>query len=128
MLGRRPSIFSGVAFDVDPDRELTGFCDFLISRDPNQVLPTAPLVAVAEGKNGEVREGYGQCIAGMVAAWTFNERAGRPLPRVYGASTIGTEWQFLRLAGTALTIDRDLYFINDPGRLLGVLCHIIEHG
>lgn len=128
LLGRRHAVFSGLAFDVDPARGLNGFCDFLVSRDPNQFVPTAPLVAVAEGKNGEVREGYGQCIAGMVAAGAFNERANRPLPRVFGIATIGTEWKFFRLSGTTLTIDLDDYFINDPGRLLGVLCHLIEHG
>ena len=128
LLGRRPSVFSGLSFDVDPERGLNGYCDFLVSRDSNQVLPTAPLVAVAEGKNGEIREGYGQCIAGMVAAWTFNERQGQSIARVYGISTIGTEWKLLRLAGTTLSIDRDTYYIDTPGRLLGVLCHLIEHG
>ena len=128
LLGRRYALFSGVAFDVDPDRGLSGFCDFLISRDPNQYLLSAPLVAVAEGKNAELRTGFGQCIAGMVAAAEFNRRAELPAPSVYGIVTTGIEWKLFRLTGNLLTIDANDYLIDTPGRLLGVLCHLIEHG
>jgi hypothetical protein len=128
LLGDRPTVFSGVEFNVDSDRGLVGRCDFLLSRHPFMFTVTAPLIAVAEGKNGITREGFGQCVAEMVAAATFNERAGNTIPRVYGASTNGQEWRFMRLTGATLTIDIDEYLIGDPGRLLGVLCHILEHG
>ena len=128
LLDDRPTIFSGVEFNVDSARGLVGRCDFLISRDPMMFIVTAPVIAVAEGKNGITREGFGQCIAGMVAVRDFNQAAARPIAQVYGLSTNGEEWRLFRLTGTALTIDTDEYHINDPGRLLGVLCHIIEHG
>jgi hypothetical protein len=128
LLDDRPALFSGVAFDVDEARGLAGVCDFLVSRDPMPFVVTAPVVVVAEGKNGVARDGFGQCIAGMVAAREFNGRAGRPLGRVYGAATNGEEWKLFQLAGDTLCIDTDTYLVNDPGRLLGVLCHIIERG
>lgn len=128
LLDDRPTLFSGVEFNVDPERGLNGRCDFLISRDPMMFIVTAPVVAVAEGKNGVAREGYGQCIAGMVAVRDFNHAAAKPIPRVYGVSTNGEEWRLFRLVGTTLTIDIDEYHISDPGRLLGVLCNLIEHG
>lgn len=30
------SVFSGEEFNVDPEAELTGYCDFLLSRSPEQ--------------------------------------------------------------------------------------------
>ena len=57
-------LFSGITFDVDPDRGLNGVADFLLSREPRQHRPTAPIMAIAEGKNVDVRAGFGQCIAG----------------------------------------------------------------
>src|SRR5262245_2660462 len=40
------SLFSGVLFDVDPARGLTGYCDFLLSRGPSQMVLTARVVVV----------------------------------------------------------------------------------
>lgn len=124
LLGRSFGIFSGVELTADPDRGLNGICDFLLTRDPMQVVVTPPILAVTEAKNDNVRNGYGQCIAAMVAAQILNERAGHPMP-VFGLSTTGTEWKFLRLDGTALTFDRRSYLIGEPGAILGVLRHII---
>jgi hypothetical protein len=30
------SLFSGINFDVDKDRDLNGFCDYILSRSPEQ--------------------------------------------------------------------------------------------
>jgi len=122
----RYSYFSGVEFNVDPARGLNGYCDFLIARSPVLFLVDAPVVAVAVAKNDDVLTGFGQHIAGMRAAWTFNQNKGKPVRQVFGASTTGTEWKFLRLRDTALTIDLDTYSIAEPGRILAVLLHMIE--
>jgi hypothetical protein len=121
-------VYSGVEFNVDPDRGLNGFCDFLISRSPLLFVVAAPLVAVAESKNDNIWYGFGQCVASMYAAWLFNERAGTPLPSVYGVSTTGTHWKLFRLSGTVLSVDLTEYFVDDLGRLLGVLTHMVANG
>ncbi len=126
ILQNRYSFFSGVEFNVDPARGLNGFCDFLITRSPVLFVVEAPVVAVAEAKNENVLNGFGQCIAGMLAAWTFNANKGRPVRQVFGVSTTGTEWKFLRLRDTAVTIDLDTYDITDPGRILAILLHMVE--
>jgi hypothetical protein len=125
-LRERPAVFSGVEFNVDPVKGLNGYCDFLITRSSRQHILTAPVIAVAEGKNDKVSTGLGQCAAGMRAAWLFNAGKGEAVTQVYGVSTTGTHWKFLRLRDTSLAIDNDDYFITDPGRILAILKHMIE--
>jgi hypothetical protein len=85
-----------------------------------------PIVAVAEANPDQPVTGFGQCIAGMRAAWLLNERAKRSVPAVYGVSTTGVQWMFLRLVDRAVTIDPAEFTIDQPDRVLGVLSHIIE--
>ena len=40
----------------------------------------------------------------MLAAQRFNAEKGNPIRRVYGATTSGTEWQFLKLEKQKLHI------------------------
>ncbi len=120
-------LFSGTVFDVDAARGLSGFCDFILTRSPIQAVVTAPVVAIAGAKIDNTRTGLGQCIAGMVAARDFNARTQRP-GAVYGVSTTGAAWRFARLTGDELTLDRPEYFITDPGRILGILGHILRDG
>jgi hypothetical protein len=73
------SIFSGVEFNVDIDTGLRGFCDFLFSLSPEQLFVEAPVVAVVEAKNDNLKPGLGQCVAEMLAAQMFNERRGNSI-------------------------------------------------
>ncbi len=105
------SLFSGVEFNVDIDRGLRGVCDFLFSLSALQSTVQAPVIAVVEAKNDNIKPGLGQCVAEMLAAQTFNERRGNPLPAVYGVVTTGSDWRFLRLQGDAFIFYfTDYYF------------------
>ena len=44
LLDQSISVFSGEQFNVDPAAGLTGYCDFLLSRSPEQVEVEAPVV------------------------------------------------------------------------------------
>ena len=61
----------------------------------------------------------------MVAAQRFNERQGNAIPSVYGVITTGSIWQFLRLQDTVVEIDLTEYFLNDVGKILGILKHCV---
>lgn len=126
MLGNSFGLFSGLEFDVDSSRGLNGFCDFLLTKSPLQSVLTAPVVAIAEAKNDNLRNGLGQCIAAMVAAWEFNARSSTHVASVHGVVTTGSAWKFLRLADVHLTLDVEEYFIAEPGRILGILAHILQ--
>ncbi len=122
----RVSLFSGIDFNVDAANELTGVCDFLVSLSPQRFDLEAPVIALVEAKNADVKLGVGQCAAEMVAAQRFNADAGNDIPCVYGATTSGTEWLFLKLEGQALSIDMATYHISQCGKLLGILVSMVS--
>lgn len=124
--GNRNAVFSGVEFNVDTAQGLNGYCDFLITSSPRLYIVTAPVIAVAEGKNDNVNTGLGQCIAEMRAAWLFNAQKGVPVSQVYGVATTGTHWKFLHLRDTLVTLDTDDYFVRDLGKILGILLHMAD--
>lgn len=123
---KRFGLFSGTELSVDPDKGLNGVCDFLLTRGPQIFLIEAPVVAVAEAKNDNINTGFGQCIAAMHAAALFSQKANAPVPAIYGVSTTGAQWKFLRLDGTTVTIDDSDYFIDHPDRVLGALTRVVE--
>lgn len=125
--GGAVGLFSGVALDVDSAKGLHGVCDFLLSKSARQFILSAPVVIVVEAKNDNLRTGLGQCIATVYAAALYNQRAENPLPAVFGVVTTGSAWKFLQLVGTTVTIDLKEYYIDDPGKLVGVLTHMIQH-
>jgi hypothetical protein len=126
--GRRNSFFSGIQFDVDPARGLSGYCDFLLSRSPQQLYIQAPVAVVTEAKNEDMKAGMGQCLAAMFAARVFNERNGTPVDEVFGAVTTGNAWRFLRLHDGAAEVDRREYYL--PGQLakvFGIFIHMLTN-
>ena len=123
--GGQINLLAGVEFAADPDAELTGFVDFLISRSPQTYFVTPPVLLLFEAKRDSIPDGLGQCVAAMVGAQRFNRRAGEPDGPVYGCVTTGSVWKFLRLDGTALSEDMADYTQSDVARLLGILTHIV---
>jgi hypothetical protein len=120
-------LFSGIEFDVDSSRGLNGFCDFILTKMPRQIILTAPLVAVVEAKNDNLRSGLGQCIAIMVAAQEYNRKAGTLGDAIYGVVTTGSAWKFLQLLDSEVIVDIHEYYIVDLGRIMGILAQMI-HG
>jgi len=120
------SLFSGVDFTVESDRGLNGVCDFLLSRSPEQLFVKAPVVTVVEAKNENLKSGFGQCMAEMVAAQVFNGREETGVEVIYGVVTIGTLWRFMRLEGREVVLDRTEYFIKDLSQILGILIFMLN--
>lgn len=123
---QRISLFSGIDFNVDVEKGLTGVCDFLVSLSPVQYYLEAPIIILVEAKKDEPTTGFGQCIAEMLAAQHFNIQKGNDIPVIYGASTTGTVWQFLKLEGQQLYIDKVPYSIGQCDKILGVLSSMVE--
>jgi hypothetical protein len=120
------SLFSGVKFDVDIDKNLNGFCDFLISLSAEQLFVSAPIIAVVEAKNENIISGLGQCIAEMLAAQRFNVEDNQAIPTIYGIVTTGNAWKFLKLTNHDVFIDVKEYYIDNPAKILGILAAMIE--
>ena len=122
----RISFFSGIDFNVDSENDLTGVCDFLISLSPGQLFLEEPVIALVEAKNTDMKLGFGQCVAEMIAAQRFNQEKGNDIPCVYGATTTGVNWQFLKLTEKNLQIDIDIYPIRQSDRILGILAGMVN--
>ena len=122
---KRISFFSGIDFNVDVESGLTDVCDFLVSLSPNQFYLETPVVILVEAKNLDLKLGLGQCIAEMIAAQRFNAEQGNDIPIVYGASTTGIEWLFLKLQGKCLQLDMSTYTIERCDRILGILSSMV---
>jgi hypothetical protein len=128
ILESKISVFSGCDFTVDESVGLNGICDFLISRSPEQLEIEAPAIVLVEAKRDSLNSGLGQCMAEMIAAQRFNEQNNVLTPTLYGATTSGTAWRFLKLEGTVVTIDLTDYPLQPVDRILGMLTWMIREG
>ncbi|AOY83881.1 hypothetical protein BJP36_32130 [Moorena producens JHB] len=120
------SLFSGIDFNVDKEKGLTGFCDYIISGSEEQLYLDLPVITIVEAKNENIISGLGQCIAEMYAAQLFNQEASLELPCVYGAVTTGDEWRFVKLEKNVAYIDNDSYYISDINKVIGILVNMVK--
>jgi len=81
---------------------------------------------LVESKNENLKLGLAQCIAEMLAAQLFNQQKQNAIKIVYGAVTIGTIWQFLKLEDKTISIDLTEYYIKDVKKILGILISAIK--
>ncbi len=125
ILKHKISLFSGIEFNVDKEKGLNGFCDFIISSSQEQLLLTSPVIVVVEAKNENIIAGLGQCIAEMVAASIFNNAEGNEVIRLYGSVTTGTAWKFIKMEGFNVLIDLDEYVIENPNKIIGILLEML---
>jgi hypothetical protein len=121
LLNSRISLFSGTEFNVDSDRGLNGFCDFLISLSDQQLYISSPVLIIFEAKNENIKGGLGQCIAAMLAAKIFNEKEGHPIEQIYGAVTTGNQWKFIKLENDIAYVDSQDYYIDRIENIMGIL-------
>jgi len=120
------SLFSGTDFNVDIEKGLIGYCDFLLSASREQFFISAPVITIVEAKNENIIGGLGQCVAEMVAAQIFNQRKEINIPVIYGAVTSGTTWRFLMLNEKTICIDLVEYYINQVEIILAIILKPIQ--
>lgn len=122
------ALFSGVELVADANRGLNGICDFLLANPISQHVVSNPIASIVEAKNDRIRGGLGQCIASMVAAKMLNDADGANRRAVYGVVSSGPLWKFLKLDGTAVTIDAKEYQVGTLGKILAILGAIVKSG
>jgi hypothetical protein len=119
-------IFSGIEFNVDSSQGLNGRCDFIVTGNDSQFVLNAPILTIVEAKKGLIEEGYGQCIAEMIAAQIFNQRKGIEPKKIYGIVTSGFHWQFMSLEQKIVSIENRELNIDDVEEILGILLKMTE--
>ncbi len=120
------SIYSGMNMDVDAANGLRGECDFIFSRSRIQDFVTAPIFCVAEAKRQDIEQGTIQAAAQLVGAKKMNEMEGNEVTPLYGCSTSGLEWRFLKFENHTLTIDENRYLLSDLSTIIGILQVIVD--
>lgn len=125
MLKGQISVFSGKRLDVSPETGLDGYCDYIVSLNPEQYYIAAPVLTIIEAKKEDIIAGLGQCIAAMYAAKLFNEKEETEISFVYGAVTTGANWKFLKLKNQVAYIDTDEYVLKQLDILMGIFVRIV---
>ncbi len=120
------SLFSGIEFTVDKARGLNGFCDYILSGSCEQLYLDVPIVTIVEAKNENIILGLGQCIAEMYAAQIYNENENHNLSSIYGVVTTGSEWKFLKLNNNTVFIDKEVYYMVDVKKIIGILLEMVK--
>ena len=115
------SLFSGTEFNVDQEKGLSGYCDYIISCSKEQYFIRVPVLTIVEAKNENIKAGLGQCIAEMVAVQIFNQQEGQVLPEIYGVVSTGTVWKFMILKENIVSIDSQEYYINQVDLILAIM-------
>ncbi len=52
-------MFSGREFNVDPERDLTGYVEFLVARSPRLLVLEEPIMMMVEAKSENLNAGLG---------------------------------------------------------------------
>ena len=119
ILKKQISLFSGEDFSVDDSVGLNVLVDFLLSRSPLVLEIQAPVTIIVEAKKADLKSGYGQCVAEMIAAQRFNEANNNSINTIFGAISNGTQWRFLKLEENNVTLDLTDYTLPPVDQILG---------
>ena len=119
-------IYSGQTMNADENAGLNGECDFLLAYgDVSSVLET-PIFTITEAKRHDIDLGIIQCSAQLIGAKIFNEKENYDSPLLFGCSTTGVDWRFIRYENKTLFWDQITYTLRNLPELLGVLQYIID--
>ncbi len=101
------------------DAKLNGTPDYILSQksELGKTILGLPLLLLVEAKRNDFEQGWGQCLAELLAAERLNQHK-RP---VYGIVTDGKLWEFGRLQDDVFTKNIVSYTLTDLDSLFCVL-------
>ena len=82
-----------------------------------------PIIIVVEAKRNDFIQGWGQCLAELVAVQKLNGDSVKP---VYGIVTDGEFWQFGKLTDSVFTRDKTRLTISELGRVFGAIGYLMR--
>lgn len=107
------------------DDVLNGIPDYFISTrsELGKTVVGSPLILLVEAKKNDFEQGWGQCLAELVAAQKINAKNmnGSAAFPVFGIVTDGTLWQFGRLIGDTFTQNRADFALTHLPTLFGAV-------
>ena len=107
------------------DETLRGTPDYFIATRSELGISVVgkPLIILVEAKKNDFEQGWGQCLAELVAAQKINDNPDIP---VYGIVTDGTLWQFGRLVGDAFIQNRTNFTLDNLPVLFGAVNSVFK--
>jgi len=104
------------------DENLSGVPDYFVARRSplGKMMRHVPpyVLMVVEAKRDNFEEGWGQCLAAMLAAQKLNQD---PELAVYGAVSNGRVWEMGKLHTALFTQDGRLFTLDNLEQLFGAL-------
>jgi hypothetical protein len=102
------------------DEDLSGVPDYMVTkRSPlGTIVFDKPYFLVVEAKQDKFEEGWGQCLAEMVAVQRINDEIEKT---IFGIVSNGKVWQFGKLKLNIFTRNKIFYTIQDLDKLFGAV-------
>ncbi len=109
---------------ISYDGVLTGTPAYIFSSksELGKTVLAKPLLIVVEAKKNDFEQGWGQCLAALVAAQKINDDAAHP---VYGIVTDANLWQFGKLEQDVFVRDPENFTVDKLNRLYGALNYLV---
>ena len=107
------------------DAKLNGTPDYLFSTksELGKTVLGLPIVIVVEAKKNDFSEGWGQCLAELIAVQKLNKAEELPL---YGIVTDGELWQFGKLVSDEFTKSKLRITITDLDKIFGTISFLLS--
>ncbi|MDJ0675378.1 MAG: hypothetical protein QNJ36_08385 [Calothrix sp. MO_167.B42] len=107
------------------DEDLSGIPDYIVTqRNPlGTVVFDKPYFLTVEAKQDKFAEGWGQCLASMIAVQRINDNFDDD---VFGIVSNGKVWQFGKLKADVFTRNKNLYVIQDLDNLFAAVNYIFQ--
>jgi hypothetical protein len=107
------------------DEDLSGVPDYIVAkRNPlGTIIFDKPYFLVVEAKQDKFEEGWGQCLAEMVAVQRINDELDKT---IFGIVSNGKVWQVGKLNLDTFTRNKDFYTIQDLGRLFAAINYVFQ--
>ncbi len=106
--------------NITYDETLSGTPDYFIATksELGMTVVGIPLIILVEAKKNDFEQGWGQCLAELVAAQKINDAPDVP---VYGIVSDGERWQFGQLVDGSFTQNRTTFSIDNLPALFGAI-------
>jgi hypothetical protein len=107
------------------DEDLSGVPDYTVTqRNPlGTIVFDKPYFLTVEAKQDKFEEGWGQCLAEMIAVQRINDDFASD---IFGIVSNGKIWQFGKLIADVFTRNKNLYIIQDLDKLFAAVNYIFK--
>jgi hypothetical protein len=107
------------------DEDLSGVPGYIVTqRNPlATIVFDKPYFLAVEAKQDKFEEGWGQCLAEMIAVQRINDDLEKT---IFGIVSNGKVWQFGKLNADIFTRSRNLYTIEELDKLFAAVNYIFQ--